>query len=227
MPDIRKECRWSEGALAARPLFTTPEVTEITRTIKAKIRDFFRYGEGYHTTTIPFTRFACGFVLIYSFEEEIWIFDVVEIPPTGPKGPGPHKRGRRRGGYERVITAILDDLRPLLDDWWGAAAVLLYNTARLLGPRIAAFCTDIRTRKDPVGDLKSIFTAMFERFALAAHSTGQIAARSSHAREEVVQLVRTPVIGLLRITWLMSAWERPLRRPRNEDLWDIAWFGAL
>ena len=222
MPDMRKGCRWSEGALAARSLFTTPEVTELTRAIKTKIGDFFRYGEGYHTTTIPFTRFACDFVLTYSFEEEIWIFDIVYIPPAGPQGPGPNKRGRRRNGYERVIAALFDDFRQFGEDWVGAAAALLYS----IGPRIAAFCADVRVRQGFVGELKFFVTATHERFAPAAHICVPAAGRSSNAGGQVVQLVQKPLGTLLTFLGQMWAWERPLRRLKNEDLWDIAWFGA-
>lgn len=225
MPLIYRQCRWSERALAARRLFTTPEVTELTRTIRVKIKDFFRQGEGFQTTIIPVLLFACEFVLVYSFEEEIWVFDVVMIPPTGPKGPGPSKRGRRRKGYERAIVKLFDDFAPIWEDWSGAAVALWYNIARLLGPRIAEFCADVQCRQRAFGELKSIITAMLRRFAPAATRAGPAVDPSSQVCGEVVRLVRRPVQGLLTWLGLIWAWERPLGRPSQAILWDIAWFG--
>ncbi|MBY0564000.1 MAG: hypothetical protein K2P58_07415 [Hyphomonadaceae bacterium] len=218
MTTMRQWCRWSTRALDARPIFTGLEIKAINREAKRKIKDFFAVGEGYHTSSIPFVLFACGFILIYAFEEECWILDIVSMPPDGPYDPN-RKRRRRQKGYERVIEAIFEGLRQALGDGVGAAGALLYNTARTIGPRIAVFWRNIDGRQGWADDM--------ERPALT--DSEPMPSRSGHASGvyvQVVQLVRARVSTSL--TFLGSIWVlQPEHCARGDKQWDISLFGPL
>lgn len=202
---------WSEQAIEARRVFSRPELEEIKAEIDLKIGDILASDEGYVATRIAFVKLGCGFLLVYSDEEECWILAKIEIPPGGPLNPG-RKRARRRNGYERVIDVALAD-------WIGTVFAFVYNMGERVCREIAVFASDDKGRRiwNPVG---AGLVATVTRYACR----GRIDT-SSKSCEDVVQLNRIQCSTTLR--FVGPLWSLDVQGPGGlGGLWDPAWFGA-
>lgn len=203
MLNMRKACMWSEQAIEARRFFSTPELEHIKQEIDLKIAHCFASGEGYNTTSIAFSVFACALLLVYSFEDECWILATIEIPPGGPQNAN-RKRGRRRNGYERVIDEAFAD-------WAGALVAVVYNTGLWFCREIAVFAAEDRSAPRPCTVLR--------------YANALARGRPSQSCEDLVQLSR--IRSKAKLTFVGPLWTlEALATAGAGALWDPSLFGA-
>lgn len=238
MGDVTKRFRWGDSMLAIEHHFSTPEIKAINKACRKLIEDFVDPdAEGYRCTIMPLPLFEYGLVLAYSFEEELWVLEVAELPDWGspdckrkpPKGP----RGRR--GSKRQVHGEAANWRnsglASLTDKLG----VLYKTLTTLvaGPTITAFWRDTSTMRG----LRS-FIAQISRYPipLRAHERvvhvieefRHLADLQSRGCKNVVQLVRGRVNEVLWFLRPLSTYQGSrLQHARRDGLWDAALFGAL
>lgn len=131
--------RWGVSALAVEDHFATKEVKHINKECE-RVTRVYSGGEGYQASKIPLPLFEYGFVLIYSYEEELWVLELESLPDFDSPDC------RRRPPRARRCARPRADERSLMDDPEGGPLAwilqILYETPPV-GPMLAPFRDDL------------------------------------------------------------------------------------